>query len=365
MAQNRAASMSAFQSFVTTADSKGVHVMLDAPFNHTGYDCEIDEEGIALMSAAGLSTTGWAPGDKIKDREARFYSRNDGSNAYAGPASSAANIAAAPDRNDFGKWRDVYDVYFGRYATLVTGFPSAQSSRDTVAIETDGINTGDLDGAAGTADAVTRAVWKYFARYVPYWLEKTGLPANSSLALQTAKGIDGLRADFGQGMPPQFWEYTINVARAHKWNFVFMTESLDGGAVTYRSNRHFDILNENIVFPWQAASNTTAHRDIFEGRRSSYGQGLVLLNNTSHDEAGYADPWEAFIRYAVGSTNDGAPMVMYGQEIGTSSSASFTHYESNFGKNIAHFKRYNSMQPQWTSWGSKVYGVANLRPASS
>jgi hypothetical protein len=365
MAQNRAAAMSAFQSFVTTADSKGVHVMLDAPFNHTGYDCEIDEEGIALMGAAGVSTTGWAPGDKIKDREARFYSRNDGSNAYSGPASSASNIAAAPDRNDFGKWRDVYDVYFGRYATLVTGYPDAQSSRDTVAIETDGINTGDLDGAAGTADAVTRAVWKYFARYVPYWLEKTGLPANSSLALQTAKGIDGLRADFGQGMPPQFWEYTINVARAHKWNFVFMTESLDGGAVTYRSNRHFDILNENIVFPWQAASNTTAHRDIFEGRRSSYGQGLVLLNNTSHDEAGYADPWEAFIRYAVGSSVDGAPMVMYGQEIGTSSSASFTHYETNFGKNIPHFKRYNSMQPQWTSWGSNVLGVANLRPAYS
>ena len=226
----------------------------------------------------------------------------------------------------------MYDVYFGRYATLVTGYPDAQSSRDTVAIETDGINTGDLDGAAGTSDAVTRAVWKYFARYVPYWLEKTGLPANSSLALQTAKGIDGLRADFGQGMPPQFWEYAINVARSHKWNFVFMTESLDGGAVTYRSNRHFDILNENIVFPWQSASNTTAHRDIFENRRSSYGQGLVLLNNTSHDEAGYEDPWQAFIRYAVGSMIDGAPMVMYGQEIGTSRLNSFSHYELNFGK---------------------------------
>jgi len=36
-------------------------------------------------------------------------------------------------------------------------------------------------------------------------------------------------------------------------DFVFMTESLDGGAVTYRSNRHFDILNENIVFPLQSA----------------------------------------------------------------------------------------------------------------
>lgn len=142
-----------------------------------------------------------------------------------------------------------------------------------------------------------------------------------------------------------------------------MTESLDGGAVTYRSNRHFDILNENIVFPWQGATSTTAHRDIFETRRGSYGQGLVLLNNTSHDEAGYGDPWEAFIRYAVGSSIDGAPMIMYGQEIGTAASLSFDKYEVNFGKNIPHFKAWNSMQPQWTSWSANTFGVKNLIPA--
>jgi len=34
-----------------------------------------------------------------------------------------------------------------------------------------------------------------------------------------------------------------------------MTESLDGGAVTYRSNRHFDILNENIVFALKSAAS--------------------------------------------------------------------------------------------------------------
>ena len=34
-----------------------------------------------------------------------------------------------------------------------------------------------------------------------------------------------------QGLPPQAWEYIINKARARKWNFVFMSESLDGGAV--------------------------------------------------------------------------------------------------------------------------------------
>ena len=90
-----------------------------------------------------------------------------------------------------------------------------------------------------------------------------------------------------------------------------------------------------------------------------------MLNNTSHDEAGYADPWQAFIRYAVGGAIDGAPMIMYGQEIGTADLNSFNYYELNFGKYIPHFKRWNSMQPQWTSWENNVYGVRNLFPAYS
>lgn len=362
---SRPASMAAFQEFSQAADAAGVHVMLDAPFNHTAYDVELGAKGLELLTASGLNTTDWSPADKIKDREARFFSRNDGDLAYSGPASSAANAAVAPDRNDFGKWRDVLDVFFGRYATLVTGYPSAELSRQTVNQALDWINTDDLTGPPGSAGAVTRAVWQYFASYVPYWLEKSGLPAGSSPQMQAFTGVDGLRADFGQGMPPQFWEYAINVARSHKWSFVFMSESLDGGAVTYRSNRHFDILNENIVFPWQIAANTTAHRAIFEDRRNAYGQGLVLLNNTSHDEAGYADPWQAFIRFAVGGAIDGAPMIMYGQEIGTSNLSSFNHYELNFGKYIPHFKRYNSMQPQWTAWAGNNLGVRNLIPAYS
>jgi hypothetical protein len=365
LAANRAASMVAFQQFTQVADAEGVHVMLDAPFNHTSHDVELARLGLQLLTAAGLNTEGWSPTDQIRNREARFFSRNDGGLAYSGPASSAGNIAIAPDRNDFGKWRDVYDVFFGRYATLVIGNPDADTSRAVVRNEGDWMNTDDLTGGPGTAGAVTRAVWQYFAQYVPYWLEQTGLPAGAPIEEQTYTGIDGLRADFGQGMPPQFWEYCINVARTHKWSFVFMTESLDGGAVTYRSNRHFDILNENIVFPWQGASTTGLHRGIFEDRRNAYGQGLVLLNNTSHDEAGYADPWQAFIRYAVGSTIDGAPMIMYGQEIGTADQLSFDHYELNFGKSIPHFKRWNSMQPQWTAWGTNSLGVRNVFPAYS
>jgi hypothetical protein len=37
----------------------------------------------------------------------------------------------------------------------------------------------------------------------------------------------------------------------------------------------------------------------------------------------------------------------------------------NFGKQIPHFKRYNSMQPQWTAWENNSFGVRNLIPAHS
>ncbi|MGA0844981.1 MAG: hypothetical protein ACO3RV_00440, partial [Luteolibacter sp.] len=206
---------------------------------------------------------------------------------------------------------------------------------------------------------VTRQVWRYFAQYGVYWLERTrpdgenrnsetepGLSLSERYAWD-ARGIDGLRCDFGQGLPPQAWEYMINVARSHKWNFVMMSESLAGGAVTYRSNRHFDILNENIVFPLKTAASTWDYRGIFEDRRSAYGQGLVLINNSSHDEENYDDPWEALIRFGVAGAMDGVPMIFPGQELGISKTTGYNHYELNFGKLIPHFKRYNSMQPIW------------------
>ena len=139
--------------------------------------------------------------------------------------------------------------------------------------------------------------------------------------------------------------------------------------MTYRSSRHFAVLNESVVFPLQGATTTSAYRSIMEGRSSAYGQSLVLLNNTSHDELPYADPWEALIRYTTVSTTDGAPMLMYGQEIGTGQKAQnsvpqggFDWYEENFGKFIPHFKKWNSMQPQWSAYDSNAFGVQFLRP---
>ena len=69
--------MTAFQNFVAAADSKGVNVMLDAPFNHSAFDCELDQKGLDLLTAAGFNTATLSATDKIKDREARFFLRTE------------------------------------------------------------------------------------------------------------------------------------------------------------------------------------------------------------------------------------------------------------------------------------------------
>ena len=365
---NYVAAMAAFKNFASAADQGGIQLMLDFPFNHTAPDVVLGQKGVEIFG----SSSNWQPSDQIRDRVPGFFSTdgNGGAAAYSAPALTANQIATAPDRNDFGKWSDVRDVFFGNYATLVTGNPSAETSRAITR------NEGDWMDFAGMS-ATTRGVWRYFGEVLPHWIIQSGHRGYNSTSSDGAArdaldavGIDGLRKDFGQGLPPQAMEYIINRTHELKWNFVFMTESLDGEQVTYRSSRHFAVLNENIVFPLQAATTTSAYRSIMEGRRNSYGQSLVLLNNTSHDELPYSDPWQALIRYITVSTTDGAPMLMYGQEIGTGQKTQnsapqggFDWYEENFGKFIPNFKKWNSMQPQWSAYDNNTSGVQFLSPA--
>ena len=271
--------------------------------------------------------------------------------------------ASAPDRYDFGKWTDVYDIYFGRYAALVANAgqkPQYLNEGDWFDFTT-GLEVGEGAGN-GHFDAITQRVWHYFGDYLDFWLTQTGYPANSSGAsLDSAAGIDGLRADFGQGLPPPCWEYIINRARTRKWDLVFMAESLDGGAVTYRSARHFDVLNENIIYDLHHARTAQDFRGLYDTRRNSYGAALTLLNTSSHDEDNYKDPFEALLRFAANNTIDGIPLISAGQELGltgmivpphdTVATAGppfgYDRYESNFGKLIPQFKTYNSLMPLW------------------
>ena len=359
--ENRAAAMTAFHDFVASADLKEVGVMLDAPFNHTAHDVELGQVGVDLFQPDGQT---WSANDEIRYRDARFFSQ-DGN--YSNRASNASDIAIAPDRYDFGKWNDVKDVFFGQYDSLVE-FDS-DASRSNYLNEGDNFDTSDSNWNNNdfTRDEIqwntTRLVWDYFAEYTLHWLTQTGYLDGTEHTEETRYlGIDGLRCDFGQGLPPRAWEYIINVTRQRKWNFVMMSESLDGGAVTYRSSRHFDILNENIVFALNSANNKNAYRSIFEDRRNSYGQALVLLNNTSHDEAMPSDPWEAVIRSAATGMIDGATMIFPGQELGIAGTYGYDWYELNFGKEIPHFKKWNSMN---NAWNNTDYGNDQLYPVYS
>lgn len=352
-ADTRAGGMQEFTNFVAAANAAGINVMLDEPFSDTAWDCELDTEGTNLFAPGGR------PSDLIVNDQPLFYSRT---NEYDQRATSVALQTTAPDRFDFGKWTDVSHVYSGRYAALVPN----------VSQEENYLNEGDWfdysignEESTGTGnghfDLVTQNVWRYFSDILLYWLNQTGCPTNTPANLTAGRGIGGLRADFGQGLAPQFWEYVINKVRCQKWDFVFMCEALDGGAVTYRSNRHFDVLNENLIFDLQDAASASDYRNAFDERRTDYGQALILLNNVSHDEQSYSDPYEALIRYMACSTIDGVPMTFYGEELGISTYFGFDQYQLNFGKTIPQFMDYNDLQPVCDP-ANRNYGLDQLWP---
>ena len=342
-ANTRPAAMAEFTNFVAAADAAGVNVMLDVPFNHTARDCELDAEGVTDFGGAG-NPGNWQPTDLIPNRVPQFYSAT---NAWCSRVSSASNIAIAPDI-DIAKWTDVYDIFYGDYAALVCANPQDDNNE---------FSTNDwFDYSTGTGnfDQITQNVWKYYADCLLYWLNQTGC-TNGTPASQTSVGIDGIRADFADGLPPQCWEYIINKVRSQKWDFVFLAESLSWpppSTTTYRSGRDFDILCDSVYSAFQTATTAAAYQNIFNSERNSYGPCLMLWNSTSHDAGGYyTDPYQALIRFMVGGTIDGMPHIFYGQELGTTESFGFSVYAGD----VPSFYTYNSLQPAVTA------AVGNLR----
>ncbi len=362
-----------FTGFVAAMDDTGVGVMLDGTFNHSAWDCEIGTVGVDM----GITTNAQ---DLIRNVRPQWYSRRNQYNEHATHYESGANndIAVAPDRIDFGKWSDAADFNFGTYDALVQ--EAAGNTNNAWASKWNKRYLLEEDRFEGH-DQYTREMWTYFTRYAAYWLEKTGHPAGTPPE-QSGKGIDGLRCDFAQGLPSEFWEYCINSTRSIKWDFLFMAESLDGYSevagskrhgVGYRSSRHFDILNENMVFYWKGnffdypdrnnpQSYTDPVRQALDDRRNAFDASPILLNLTSHDEIYPShDPYRVLYAHASVAAVDGVPMLFYGQEAGaqndfdtyanggeiTSADHNFARYELNFGKSIPNFKRYNHMTNIW------------------
>jgi len=301
-------------------------------------------------------------------------------------ASNAMTIAIAPDRYDFnsspaasyGKWNDVFDIYFGRYAALVPTLNEKENYKNEQDwFDYSAGNENQNGDGNGHFDLITQNTWRYFGDYLQFWLTQTGYPQNpTGASLDTAAGIDGLRSDFAQGLPPQCFEYIINRTRARRWDFIFMAESLDGGPVTYRSARHFDVLNENMIYDLHHALTHPAYQQIYDNRRRSYGLAPVLLNTSSQDEDNYKNPYEAFVRYAVNSTIDGIPMIFPGQELGLRGTIvppndsqpgagpafGYERYESGFAdKPIPLFKDYNSLVPLWQDLANGTGEASRLR----
>ena len=372
-----------------------INVMLDGVMNHTSWDA-IYGAGLAWatngLGAAAIAELTNAYGDistlqpdgriaTTGQMGINWYSR---ATNYAMPATYYTNartndIGVAPERVDFGKWDDVAELLYGNYSTMIRFDDRTQAQKDSGELteETSRMYNEEDQYYYDQMLPATKLLWKYMASYPEYWIKKTGHgganqpgATDGNGVLLDDYGIDGLRCDYAQGLPSQFWEYLINRTRSLKWNFLFMAESLDGGLVGKRSNRHFDILNENMVFRFtqEKISEPAPFQAALEERRALYGNGLILLNLTSHDEPlPFGDPWATASRYAMVSAIDGVPMILYGQEhaispyAGTNDTINawkgFYFFEQNFGKWIPHFKKWNQMYV----WDDPCYTNGDFR----
>lgn len=404
--KNEAGAVAAFTNYVrlcdkAQSDSGGtknletVNIMLDGVMNHTSWDA-VFGEGLAFATN-GLGNAALAELDTAYGSTWRNISASDcipttglGINWYSHVADGTAiqsqpatrytsitdnDIASAPERFDFGKWDDVAELLYGDYSTMVR-YDDRVPPDYALTEETSRIYSEEDMYYYNEMLPATKMLWKYMAAYPEYWLKKTGNSGGNHPGVRDANGvltddygIDGLRCDYAQGLPNQFWEYCINRTRTFKWNFLFMAESLDGGNVGYRSNRQFDILNENMVFRFtqDKVSTPAPFAAALEERRTAYGNGLILLNLTCHDEPmPFGDPQATASRYAMVSAIDGVPMIFYGQEhaisrldsdFTTNKWKGFYKFEQNFGKYIPHFKSWNKMYV----WDDPAYeaGTAN------
>ena len=325
----RESSMAAFTNFAAAAKAKGIDFFFDIIFNHTSWDAEIGRD------PNNPSQPHVTPTAKIKDILPQWYSRYNSTDLPCGeysynqanfqfslPATSANQIGPAPaERNDFGKWPDVADLFWGTYPALLDPQTDTDAYWDVTQ----------------TGNDVKRMV-EYFAYFGEYWIEKSG------------GTLGGFRWDSAQGLPPQAWEYLVNKTRQKKWDFVFMAESLDGGNVSKRAGRHMDIINQNWV--WQVlenAGNTTGFRGIIDANKTAYGYAGIMRGLINHDQNAPNDKWYSFSRYAVGAVIDGAPQLYQGQELGYTNRYGFSQFRSQFDRWIPHIFKWHNMQTLWNN----------------
>ncbi|MGD1088127.1 MAG: alpha-amylase family glycosyl hydrolase [Verrucomicrobiota bacterium] len=343
-----AGGMTEFQGFVAAANTAGVNVMIDEPFDHTAHDVLMETEGVTDFGGTG-NPNNFQPTDLISADVPEFFSPN---NSYCSQATGTSNpsIALAPDEGEFAKWTDVIDIFHGVYAARVCENPTDNNNYLTTN------EWFDYTTNTGSFNNITENVWKYFADELLYWLTQSGC-TNGTPANQTASvGIGGIRADFAEGLPPQCWEYIINTVRCQKWDFVFLAESLSDSTPTYRSSRDFDVVDDSILYAFRTNTIDSQYENDFNSEQANYGQCLMMWNTTSHDVGFYyTDPYQALLRYMIGGTIYGVPHMLYGQEVGTTSDFGFSLYTVSGTEYVPDLYAFNSLQPAYAAT------VGNLR----
>ena len=323
---DRGTAMWEFQQFMNAAEAKGVNVMFDTIFNHTAKDAEIERDpenphNLAADPLKDIRYSRWWWYSKYTGNGACYWSTDRSSSPpyeYWASANSTAQIGPAPaDRHDFGKWCDTVDLFWGTYSAL--GNPQN---------EDDGI---------WNANSEVKKMTEYYAYFFEYWLEKTG------------NTIDGFRCDFAQGLPPAAWEYLVNKAKSLKPELAFMAESLDGGAVSKRAGRHFDIINDSWVWGMLGAANVSGIRAEIDSRRAAYGYAGVMRGLVNHDQSAPADKWFTASRYAVGCAVDGSPQMFMGQELGYVDHWGFSKFRNEFDRYIPNIREYYNMEALWNN----------------
>ncbi len=303
-----------FQYLVRRADSLGLNVFIDVAFNHSGRDIRFGQGGVELGFTENPSAL------IRRGRPAWATSRSN----YRAHASAENDLAvyAPVDRLGEHQWYDAgFDWYFGDYSSLGPKSNRGDVSRGGAQDERDLFYT-DLNPEGGY-DTEVENVWNYFAHIIPYWLKRTD------------NGLDGIRADFAQGLPPRAWEYIINKTRQVKWDFVFLAEVLDPDEILYRTNRHFDVITSVDHYLYR---NDTARMSALaaslEKEAGVFGFNAAMLHNgTSHDEQGNDKVWLMAARYAVAAASYGVPMVYMGQPLGIREKVDF----QNSWRNIKGF----------------------------
>jgi len=143
-----------------------------------------------------------------------------------------------------------------------------------------------------------------------------------------------------KGLPPQCWEYIVTKSAA-QMGFCIHVRIARWRRVTYRSNRHFDILNENIVFSTAIGFHGDDYREQFSRRGARPTARGWCCSQQSHDEQTYTIVSGAHPPHGVQRGGRRADDFLR-RGAGRDTFPASINTRSIFGKNIPQFKTYNS-----------------------